>query len=194
MSNISIGELTVIADTGHTQCGDAAEMARELLEYRKASTQPVGEVVAWGESIPPRQGIARKVDFRWLDVNVEPGTLLYAAPQLKQSSNPEQFAITHDMAMAFHHALNDGGIGHEDLEDIKIGLRAAFANCGPQLQPVSNPYMLPAGWVMVPSELTPCMQDAWDSAPNGNEDDDVNMRNAYRAMIASAPQPDKCHK
>lgn len=115
--------------------GEQMEMARELLEYRKASAQPVawtdaeelrdaskggvgylfaigatankfsdprrqimlytapqitgsdasknpvGEVVAWGENIPPRQGINRKVDFRWLDVNVEPGTLLYAAPQ-----------------------------------------------------------------------------------------------------------------
>lgn len=81
MSNISIGELILIADTDHVQCGDASAMARELLEYRKASTQPVGEVVSWGESIPPRQGINRKLDFRWLNVNVEPGTKLYAAPQ-----------------------------------------------------------------------------------------------------------------
>lgn len=54
---------------------------RELLAYRKASKKPVGEIVAWGEKTPPRQGINRKVDFRWLDFNVEPGTKLYAVPQ-----------------------------------------------------------------------------------------------------------------
>lgn len=48
---------------------------------------------------------------------------------------------------------------------------------------------LPDGWVMVPTEITKSMQDAWDSAPNGNEDDDENVRNAYRAMIAAAPKP-----
>ncbi len=30
------------------------------------------------------------------------------------------------MALAFHQALNDGGIGHSDLEEIKTGLRAAL--------------------------------------------------------------------
>lgn len=45
------------------------------------------------------------------------------------------------------------------------------------------------GWKVVPIELTPEMRDAWDSAPN-SEDDDVNMSNAYRAMLAAAPKPE----
>lgn len=45
---------------------------------------------------------------------------------------------------------------------------------------------VPDGWQLVPTELTAVMRDAWDSAPNG-EDDDLNMQNAYRAMIAAAP-------
>lgn len=49
-------------------------------------------------------------------------------------------------------------------------------------------YYTPDGYKLVPTELTKAMRDAWDSAPNGNEDDDVNMCNAYRAMIAAAPE------
>jgi|GEM_PF-2443995 len=36
---LSDGELTVITETDHVQCGDAAAMARELLAYRKASKE-----------------------------------------------------------------------------------------------------------------------------------------------------------
>ena len=32
------------------------------------------------------------------------------------------------MALAFHHATTDGMIGHDDLEEIKTGLRAVFCN------------------------------------------------------------------
>ncbi|HDL7930286.1 TPA: hypothetical protein PXP81_000709 [Yersinia enterocolitica] len=46
----------------------------------------------------------------------------------------------------------------------------------------------PDGYKLVPTEITKAMRDAWDSAPNCHEDDDVNMCNAYRAMIAAAPE------
>lgn len=36
--------------------------------------------------------------------------------------------VTDEMALAFHHALNDGGIGEADLEEIKIGLRGALCS------------------------------------------------------------------
>ena len=36
--------------------------------------------------------------------------------------------ITDDMALSFHRALTDGAIGASEVEEIKIGLRAAFAN------------------------------------------------------------------
>ncbi|MDA5091667.1 DUF550 domain-containing protein [Klebsiella quasipneumoniae subsp. quasipneumoniae] len=36
--------------------------------------------------------------------------------------------VTDAMAYAFHHALTDGPLGDDDVEDIKTGLRAAFAN------------------------------------------------------------------
>ncbi|WP_085337254.1 hypothetical protein [Serratia marcescens] len=37
-------------------------------------------------------------------------------------------AVTDEMALAFHRALNDGGIGEADLEEIKVGLRGALCN------------------------------------------------------------------
>lgn len=49
-------------------------------------------------------------------------------------------------------------------------------------------YHTPDGYKLVPTEITKAMRDAWDSAPNGHEDDDVNMCNAYRAMISAAPE------
>ncbi|EPU0352482.1 hypothetical protein ACVT81_004372 [Yersinia enterocolitica] len=55
--------------------------------------------------------------------------------------------------------------------------------------PQLNSPEIPEGWKLVPTEITKAMRDAWDSAPNGHEDDDVNMCNAYRAMIAAAPEP-----
>lgn len=63
------------------------------------------------------------------------------------------------------------------------------------IDPASGPdrtvevrFVAPPGYVMVPKELTPEMRDAWDSAPNSSTDDDVNMCNAYRAMLAAAQQ------
>ncbi|EKN3982640.1 hypothetical protein NUF81_004467 [Yersinia enterocolitica] len=56
------------------------------------------------------------------------------------------------------------------------------------LAPQLNSPEIPDGWKLVPIEITKTMRDAWDSAPNCHEDDDVNMCNAYRAMIAAAPE------
>ncbi|ULH05374.1 hypothetical protein [Alcaligenes faecalis] len=50
--------------------------------------------------------------------------------------------ITDSMALAFHNAITDGAVGQEDVDDIKTGLRAVFANIldmRPQAQqPVSG--------------------------------------------------------
>ena len=55
------------------------------------------------------------------------------------SLEAEPVEVTFAMAMDFHHALNDGGIGKDDIEDIMIGLRAAFANITAPSAPVSVP-------------------------------------------------------
>lgn len=50
----------------------------------------------------------------------------------------EPVAINDDMAYAFHHALSDGALGADEVEEIKTGLRAAFANVAAP-QPVAVP-------------------------------------------------------
>jgi len=44
------------------------------------------------------------------------------------SLEAEPVAINDYMAFAFHHALSDSSLGADDVEEIKTGLRAAFAN------------------------------------------------------------------
>lgn len=50
--------------------------------------------------------------------------------------------------------------------------------------------VVPPDMVMVPRELTKEMRDAWDASPCC-DDDDEEMRKAYRAMIAAAEKEHK---
>ena len=63
--------------------------------------------------------------------------------------------VTDRMALDFHHALTDGSIGNDELEEIKTGLRAALCNVTappapavpreiPLTSPVAAEYV--AGW------------------------------------------------
>ena len=55
------------------------------------------------------------------------------------SLEAEAVAVTDDMAYAFHHALSDSSLGADEVEEIKDGLRAAFANVTAPPAPVSVP-------------------------------------------------------
>lgn len=55
------------------------------------------------------------------------------------SLEAEPVVITDDMAYAFHHALSDSSLGADEVEEIKTGLRAAFANVTAPPAPVSVP-------------------------------------------------------
>lgn len=48
----------------------------------------------------------------------------------------EPVAVNDDMAYAFHHAISDSSLGADEVEEIKIGLRAAFANVAALPAPV----------------------------------------------------------
>ena len=52
------------------------------------------------------------------------------------SLEAEPVAVNDDMAYAFHHALSDSSLGADEVEEIKTGLRAAFANVTIQPEPV----------------------------------------------------------
>lgn len=48
-------------------------------------------------------------------------------------------SVNDDMAYAFHHAISDSSLGSDEVEEIKAGLRAAFANVTAPPAPVSVP-------------------------------------------------------
>ncbi|MDK5444180.1 hypothetical protein, partial [Enterobacter hormaechei] len=43
------------------------------------------------------------------------------------SLKAEPVSVNDDMAYAFHHAISDSSLGSDEVEEIKTGLRAAFA-------------------------------------------------------------------
>ncbi|WP_308544755.1 hypothetical protein [uncultured Pantoea sp.] len=51
-----------------------------------------------------------------------------AESKLAELEKQEPVKVSYEMALAFHKALSDGGIGQDDLEEIKTGLEAAFCN------------------------------------------------------------------
>ncbi|MDK5188589.1 hypothetical protein P9918_22705, partial [Enterobacter hormaechei] len=51
----------------------------------------------------------------------------------------EPVSVNDDMAYAFHHAISDSSLGSDEVEEIKAGLRAAFANVTAQPAPASVP-------------------------------------------------------
>lgn len=82
-------------------------------------------------------------------------------------------AITDYMAYAFHNALSDSSLGADEVEEIKDGLRAAFANVTAPPAPVS-----------VPAAME--MDDDFDSA---FEHGKAVGWNAYRAAMLQGAEP-----
>ncbi|KQC24292.1 hypothetical protein AML92_21605 [Escherichia coli] len=67
--------------------------------------------------------------------HVNPARVAWVRAQIALVSlEAEPIAVSDDMAYAFHHALSDSSPGADEVEEIKAGLRAAFANV--TVQPV----------------------------------------------------------
>ncbi|ATX89051.1 hypothetical protein ACSPON_001962 [Klebsiella aerogenes] len=109
-----------------------------------------------------------------IDLDEEPYTAPQPAPTIQ---------VTDAMAYAYHHALTDGPLCDEDVEDIKTGLRSAFANATTnQPRPV------------LPDEFDRDKAfDLFNSFPDGDVVDCVQYTwNACRAaMLAVAPPAPK---
>ncbi|HHV8619144.1 TPA: hypothetical protein ACUP13_003421 [Escherichia coli] len=56
--------------------------------------------------------------------------------QERRKADSVPVEINDDMAYAFHRALSDSSLGADEVEEIKAGLRAAFANVTTQPAPV----------------------------------------------------------
>ncbi|HHA1211959.1 TPA: DUF551 domain-containing protein [Enterobacter hormaechei subsp. xiangfangensis] len=89
------------------------------------------------------------------------------------SLEAEPVAINDDMAYSFHHALSDSSLGADEVDEIKTGLRAAFANVTTPPAPVS-----------VPAAME--MDDDFDSA---FEHGKAVGWNAYRAAMLQGAEP-----
>lgn len=87
---------------------------------------------------------------------------LYAAPPAPMEAEP--VAVTDDMAYAFHHALSDSSLGADEVEEIKAGLRAAFANVTTPTAPVvpnekDTLEIFNKWWLSKPRKFTICDSD-----------------------------------
>lgn len=76
--------------------------------------------------------------------------------QERRKADSVPVEINDDMAYAFHHALSDSSLGSDEIEEIKTGLRAAFANVAVQ----------PA--LIVPAEIEPDDSNTFDYVDGWN--------------------------
>ncbi|MEL5640786.1 hypothetical protein [Serratia bockelmannii] len=60
--------------------------------------------------------------------HVQCGDAAAMARELLANREAQPVQVTDGMALDFHHALTDGSIGSDELEEIKVGLRAALCN------------------------------------------------------------------
>ena len=99
------------------------ELQRMMLEDEERSkAEPVG--VAIGHH---GYGAGQRVSIQWKhDYFPSIGTKFYTTPPKPVEQEPVR--ITDTMALSFHHALTDGACSDAEVEEIKIGLRAAFAD------------------------------------------------------------------
>ncbi|MFG1599467.1 hypothetical protein [Klebsiella quasipneumoniae] len=123
-----------------------AEEAEELARIALAAmdSEPVAEVYQ-----APNVGICAALgpSIRML-CPLEPGTKLYR--HAKPALTREPITVTDDMAYAFHHALTDSMIGADDVEEIKTGLRAVFANLTAPVVSAEYPDRLPCSVLLEP--------------------------------------------
>lgn len=92
--------------------------------------------------------------------------------QERRKADSVSVEINDDMAYAFHHALSDSSLGADEVEEIKAGLRAAFANVAVQ----------PA--LIVPAEIEP---------DDSNTFDYVDGWNACRAAMLQSQREGNPH-
>jgi NTP pyrophosphatase (non-canonical NTP hydrolase) len=108
--------------------------------------------------------------------HVQCGDAAAMARELLANREAQPVAVTDEMALAFHRALNDGGIGESDLEEIKAGLRGALCNITAPPAPVvptpvnfsenSDADMCRAwAWERVKEMVT---TDGWDAGDSAN--------------------------
>lgn len=129
------------------------EQAQKIIE---AADEVISALAGTNEDVNPGSDNMLRL---WDDLNDR-----YAPPEVVRelarialvSLEAGPVAVSDDMAYAFHHALSDSSLGADEVEEIKAGLRAAFANVTIQPEPV------------VPDEIGPNDSNTFDYVDGWN--------------------------
>ena len=180
------GELRVIADTDHVQCGDAATMANMLLEL--LDQKPVAYI---GERmLDSMTDGARSCGRVWHnsidEISKESRIPLYAAPPAPVAVHDERAAFESFMAERFGDCIEDrrqvkNGDGEYMAWDMQVAWivwqrRAAMLNAGPVTEAT-----VPDGWKLVPVEPTEAMLNDADAYRA------ITLKDIWSALLAAAP-------
>ncbi|HCS5569330.1 TPA: DUF551 domain-containing protein [Escherichia coli] len=111
-----------------------------------------------------------------LDNGLTRGEQMELARIALASLEAEPVAVNDDMAYAFHHALSDSSLGADEVEEIKAGLRAAFANVTIQPEPV------------VPDEIEPDDSNTFDYVDGWNACRAAMLQGAEKAESPTTMQ------
>ena len=145
LQRISSGEAVVGIDFGNL-------IVRELAAFRLAAmdSEPVGTLSVRHMSYSGKK-IGNQFGFVHSDAAM---TIAEGDYPLYRHAQPaptcESITVTDDMAYAFHHALTDSMIGADDVEEIKTGLRAVFANLTAPVVSAKYPDRLPCSVLLEP--------------------------------------------
>lgn len=118
--------------------------------YRHA--QPVPEMKPVGYLFVSEQGAIAYSPTNWGMPGFRLIGQIYGDIDVESQPAPasEPITVTDDMAYAFHHALTDSMIGADDVEEIKTGLRAVFANLTAPVVSAKYPDRLPCSVLLEP--------------------------------------------
>ena len=107
---------------------EALKQALEALEFSKSYLDDLADV----------HGTSKKAKPGSTSWHVDRAIAACRAA-LAQNTEQEPVEITDSMAFAFHRALTDSQLGADEVEEIKRGLTAAFANAAqPKRKPLTD--------------------------------------------------------
>lgn len=170
------------------------DVTAELLANREAQpvvAAPIYQILDDGDWCDTSEQIWRETydDFR-----KEQYRIVYTAPPAPAVVKlPTEFYSDEGIVVRLEQVMAALAVAGVKYERKGGACRAAMLAESASSGYTFNSPVIPDGWKLVPVDLTPEMLAAWDSAPNCGDDDTVNMMNAYREMLAAAPEGGNDH-
>lgn len=117
--------------------------------------------------------------------HVQCGDAAAMARELLANREAQPVAVTDEMALAFHRALNDGGVGESDLEEIKVGLRGALCNITAPPAPAVVNGRTADGWMAEALLQKKISDDLRKSAPEVPEEVPGGLIEAINQLLSN---------